>query len=239
MNLYFLVEGRRSEMNVYPRWLGHLLPHISRVPFPDAVSRNTYFLVSGLGFPRLLDVQLPHAIADVNQVGRFDYLILCLDADEFTLEERMAEVAQHVAGRGPKLIPSTTLKVVIQNRCIETWFLGNVTVFKRNPQSRILRDYIDFFDVSDQDPEAMGIYTGFDTHADFHHAYLREMFAERNIRYSKNNPGPVQEEPYLRQLIHRVENRPNHLLSLQEFLAFCRKVDELSRPRPDETTSKE
>ena len=37
MNLYFLVEGRRTERWVYPAWLGYLLPHFTRVDRFDAV----------------------------------------------------------------------------------------------------------------------------------------------------------------------------------------------------------
>ena len=31
MNLYFLVEGRRTESKVYPRWLSYLLPEYRQV----------------------------------------------------------------------------------------------------------------------------------------------------------------------------------------------------------------
>ncbi len=230
MNLYFLVEGRRSEMKVYPKWLSHLLPHFTRVSAPDAATRDSYFLVSGLGYPRLLDVQLPNSVADVNAVGRYEYLVLCLDSDEFTPDERLAEVMRHVAALQQQLSAGTTLKVIVQNRCIETWFLGNDAVFKRNPQSADLRKFIDHYDVSENDPEAMPVCAGFDTHAEFHHAYLKEMLSERNLRYSKTTPGPVAERPYLEQLQRRVENRPGDLASFQGFLAFCRNVDELTRP---------
>jgi hypothetical protein len=187
-------------------------------------------MVSGLGYPRLLDIQLPNSVADVNGIGRFDYLVVCLDAEELTPDVRIAEVKQHVAALQVKLTAATTLKIIVQNRCIETWFLGNTAVFKRNPQSAALRQFIEHYDVSENDPEAMGVYPGFDTHADFHRKYLQEMLRERNLRYSKMAPGPVAEQPYLEQLQQRVESKPADLLTFQGFLAFCRNVDQLTRP---------
>lgn len=97
MNLYFLVEGRRTEMRLYPRWLSRLLPHFTRVDYPDMVTKNNYFLISGDGYPRLLDVALQNAVRDVNAAQNYDYLILCLDADEATVAERTAEVESHRA----------------------------------------------------------------------------------------------------------------------------------------------
>lgn len=34
MNIYFLVEGRRTERKVYPRWLSVLLPQLAEIRFP-------------------------------------------------------------------------------------------------------------------------------------------------------------------------------------------------------------
>lgn len=62
MNLYFLVEGRRTEAKVYPKWLSHLLPHFSRVERFNEVDDKNYFLISGEGNPSILDVHLPNAI---------------------------------------------------------------------------------------------------------------------------------------------------------------------------------
>jgi hypothetical protein len=47
MNLYFLVEGKRTEKKVYPAWLAHLLPELQRVQNYDQVNQNNYYLFSG------------------------------------------------------------------------------------------------------------------------------------------------------------------------------------------------
>lgn len=37
MNIYFLVEGKRTERKVYPAWLAYLLPELQRVQSYDEV----------------------------------------------------------------------------------------------------------------------------------------------------------------------------------------------------------
>src|SRR5687767_8744018 len=97
MNLYFLVEGRRTEMRVYPEWLSYLLPHYTRVFAPDAVVNNSYFLVSGEGYTRLLDVTLQNSINDINASGRYTYFIICVDADDMAVGDRHLEVERSLA----------------------------------------------------------------------------------------------------------------------------------------------
>lgn len=111
--------------------------------------------------------------------------------------------------------------VVVQNRSIETWFLGNRRILARGPQSSKLAQYIQFYDVSVDDPEQMGTFKGFSTHAQFHSAYLREVFREKRISYTKQRPGHVADESYLQQLLKRVSDEPQHLQSFQSFISFC------------------
>lgn len=54
MNLYFLVEGV-TERKLYPKWINYLLPSLTRVFSPDEAEQNNYYLISGGGFPSLLD----------------------------------------------------------------------------------------------------------------------------------------------------------------------------------------
>ncbi len=81
MNLYFLVEGKRTERKVYPKWLSYLLPQFTQVDtFDDVVDKN-YFLISGEGYPALLDRHLPNAVRDFNRVPSYSHLVVCLDAE--------------------------------------------------------------------------------------------------------------------------------------------------------------
>lgn len=46
MNLYFLVEGKRTERKVYPAWLAYLLPELKQVKNYDEVEKTiTIYLV--------------------------------------------------------------------------------------------------------------------------------------------------------------------------------------------------
>jgi hypothetical protein len=229
MNLYFLVEGRRTEVKVYPAWLRHLLPHYTKVDDPGAVGPSRcYYLVSGEGYPRLLDVMLERSIEDINAAARYAYFVICLDAEEETVDARREEVEARLRAAPRRLDPAVTARVIVQNRSIETWCLGNRTIFSRNPTSRKLREFAAFYDVSRLDPEGMGYPADYDNHATFHHHYLREMFAERRLAYSKRNPGHVLDKPYLDELILRTTDEPTHLATLQTFVGLCGTIHQLT-----------
>ncbi len=189
MNLYFLVEGK-TESKLYPKWLKHLIPELSRIYAPGDADKNNDFLISGGGFPHLLYRRLPDSIDDVNGSANYDYLVLCLDADEQSVTERLEEVNQFVHNEGLTL-NNCELKIIVQNRCIETWLLGNRIVYPRQPVTPEFIEYAKFYNVSINDPELMGIAPNFDTHAQFHLDYLKAMLLERNIRYTKNHPREV------------------------------------------------
>lgn len=223
MNLYFLVEGRRTEKKVYPQWLGHLIPELTRVARYDQVDKNNYFIFSGQGYPSLLHNHLKNAIKDIHASGRYSHLVLCLDADEFSIDARKAEVSAFLRDNNISL-RGAELRIIVQNRCFETWFLGNRKIIPRTPQSPRMREFLYFYDVRKFDPETMGCLPGFDNHAQFHVTYLQEVFAERDLAYSKISPGPVATQQYLSELVMRTQTSPSHLLSFQEFLQFCEMI---------------
>ncbi len=80
-----------------------------------------------------------------------------------------------------KLGCSPKLLIIMQNRCIETWFLGNRKIYSRQPQSSPLLDYSCHYNISINCPELMANYPTFNTHAQFHEAYLRELFRAKNV----------------------------------------------------------
>lgn len=222
MNIYFIVEGRRTERKVYPAWLNHLLPELNKVDLAYEANDNNYYLFSGNGFPSLLHNHLKSSIDEVNELANYKYLVLILDVDETTTESRIEEVNKFTK-ENDLALQNTELIIIPQNRCIETWFLGNKTIFKNNPQSSTLTKYVKFYNVKDNDPEGMGVFQGFNTHSQFHTEYCNEFLRERNIRYSKNRPNGVVELDYLNCLIERVE-KTSHLESFKNFLKFCEKI---------------
>jgi len=222
MNIYFLVEGRRTEKKVYPKWLAHLLPNLIEVTDPFGINSDSYYVFNGNGFPSLLDNHLTNSVSDVNEIAKFDYLVICLDSDDETIEHRRNEVLNFIKKNKLKL-NNCEFVIIVQNKCIETWFLGNRKVYSKQPQSAKLRKYNKFFNVQEDNPELMKKLEDFGTSAQFHEAYLTEMLLEKNIRYTKRNPNGVVEEHYLKELISR-QKETNDLLSFKDFLDFCATV---------------
>ncbi len=223
MNIYFLVEGKRTEKKVYPKWLSHLIPELSEIRDPFTIDHHQFYVFNGNGFPSILNNHLRNSVEDVNTIGKFDYLVMCIDAEEFDVQERTDEVFKFIEKENIQLNDDTKFVLIIQNRCIETWCLGNRKVFKRNAESEQLRAYIDFFDISTNDPEMMGKTDNFETHAQFHAAYLREMLLERNIYYTKKHPRGVTEKSYLEELIKRT-TKTDQIQTFRAFLEFCKQV---------------
>jgi hypothetical protein len=224
MNIYFLVEGKQTERRVYPKWLSHLVPQLTGVNSFDRVIRNHYYLFSGNGYPSLLN-HLENAVADVNQHGKFDYLVLCLDVDDSTPNDREQLICKRLE---TKLNSTTQFVVICQNKCFETWFLGNRRIFKRNPSNPQLSKYIEHYNVRENDPEQMAKPDGFNrTTSIFHSHYFQLICRERgNCRYSKEHPGLVAEKPFLDELIARYNDTTphHHIASFGRFFLFCEEV---------------
>lgn len=221
MNLYFLVEGK-LEAKLYPKWLSYLLPELERVKQFDAVQSRNYYLFNAGGYPHILDEDLPNAIREVNESGRYDYLILCFDADEDTVDARRQAVHEAIHEQGIAL-QQVELEIVVQNRCIETWFLGNRTFYKRDPQNADLRAYTRFYNVADDDPELMPKHEDFFEVQQFHKAYFKCLCQARKTHHSERFPGPVQETYYLDELRKRIDETC-HLNSFRYFYQLCQRI---------------
>ncbi len=227
MNVYLLVEGRRTERRLYPAWLKLLLPAFRQVDRFDAATDQCFFVFSGEGYPCLLQTHLPNAIRDCNKAGRYKCLIVCMDAEEEAVEHRRREVELAYSSCSEKLYDGE-LVAVIQTRCIETWLLGNRRMISAAPNTTSLDDCLRYFDVRTSDPELMGRRRR-RTHAQFHGEYLQTAFKDKGMTYSKRDPGHAKEETYLQQLISRINDQPEHLRTFQFFLDQCQRISALSK----------
>jgi hypothetical protein len=223
MNIYFLVEGKRTERKVYPAWLAYLLPELQRVQSYDEVNKNNYYLFSGEGYPSIIYDHIPNAIEDIRSIGKYNYFVVCLDAEESSVNDIREEVDSFLQSEKIEM-GNTQMILIVQNRCIETWFLGNKKIYSRNPQNQPLLNYTRYYNVETDCPEKMGKYQNFNTHAQFHEAYLKALFEEKRISYSKRNPGAVLQEYYLQELRKRTETQSEHLPSFQYFIEFCKMI---------------
>ena len=120
MNVYFLVEGK-TERKVYPNWLKYLAPQLKRVDFPSDVLEDSYYLISGGGFPSILDNHLVDSAADVNASGKFDYFVLALDTDEVSATEKMEEVEEFITNHK---VVFNNCEVVILPQRLSAWRHG-------------------------------------------------------------------------------------------------------------------
>lgn len=174
MNIYLLVEGQSTEADVYPAWMAHLLPELERVDNYDEVEQNNYYLFSSYGIPHV-EKDIVNAAEDINSLGKYDYFVICTDADAATVSQRETKILGLLKDSDISLINKTSLKIIVQNRCMETWFLGNRKVYTRYPQNNPgFIEYSTFYDVSENDPELMlkpGNFEG--SISKFHFQYLR------------------------------------------------------------------
>ncbi|MEE4359232.1 MAG: hypothetical protein V2I97_22370 [Desulfococcaceae bacterium] len=225
MNLYFLVEGK-TERKLYPKWIEYLIPSLKRIDAPNDADKNCYYLISGGGYPGLLDNHLLNSTQDINNVGTYDYFIIVLDSDEVTINEKVEEVENRINEENIT-IGNCQLKIIVQNRCIETWLLGNRNVFPRRPTTPELIEYIKFYNVFTKDPEYMLRPAQFqETIAIFHSEYLRLMLAEKNIRYTKKYPKDTIKPYYIDGLKNRLIQTSDHLFTLKNFFDFCENINQ-------------
>jgi len=239
MNIYFLVEGL-SESEFYPKFVEHYFGDLlTKVDFPiDAISNN-YYLIGDGGYPFIYtgpkytvdsSASLKNAILDINSNPVYDYLIICLDADELTVRERVEEFEKYIqkySTEGVVLNNYCEYKLIVQNRCIETWFLGNKKIYKRNPNTEPLMSYARYFNVSTNDPELMDNYSDEFSPQDFHHQYLRVLIREKMRKpYRKETPLKVVDTIYMNELHKRVLARNNHLKSLYNLIDLFKYVKE-------------
>lgn len=217
MNLYILVEGKQTERILYPIWLQFIAPHMTRVQSLSSINENNYFLISGEGYPRMLDVKLNDSLKDIEQQGNFDLFWVVLDSDGESVPVRRQYVLSRIAQSGID-IGSCQVEVIIQDPCIETWGLGNSSMISVNHLYGELSDFYRHYDVKNNDPELMRKQRGFlGSEASFHERYLKSMLILKGIKYTKKNPQGMKDLYYFNALIERSLNQNNHLRSFAHF----------------------
>lgn len=226
MNFYMLVEGKLTEKLVYPKLLKHYKPEYERVFHLPDIKNNNYYIQSGFGVPNFYDKILP-SIEDINEhnlkcTQKIDCFVACLDADflgsvEDTndrLERELLKAAQQGASLGIKDV------FIIQNKCIETWFLGNSLAFPMENYTDKFKPYARHYNVSTNDPEYMdsadsrsiGNYTK---------DYLRSMLNESEKSYSVSNVSAVTQPEYIKEMDKRCKVT-GHINSFNSFLQFLK-----------------
>jgi hypothetical protein len=227
MNIYFLVEGSRTEVTIYPQWLNHLRPELKRIDNPFVLNSDlsldkTFYIFSGGGYPSLLN-HLLNAVNDINRIPRIDHFVICLDSEDRTVEETRGTILEYMKSNDIALT-SAKLSIIVQNCCIETWLLGNRKVFSRHATNPELLKCIEFYNTKDHDPELMTSISADYNRAQFHAYYLKQMLLEKKITYTKKKPDEACKRYYLDELISR-NNQTNHIASFGDFISFCSSLE--------------
>ena len=226
MNFYIIVEGDKTEMSIYPAWISLLAPDYTRIENAWDVNKNNYYIFSGGGIPSIY-THVKNAVLDINSINseresRYDYLLVCLDTEKESRDYILKQIDDELQSSGV-VLRNAELLVFEHKVCMETWFLGNLVVFKDNPQNPDYLEYIKYYNVGALNPEEMGNIdeNRFATTAKFHLRYLKRMMEERNMTYSKNNTLEVQQNAYLQQLIKRYKDT-GHIATFGSWYEFVK-----------------
>ncbi|MBF0164103.1 MAG: hypothetical protein HQM01_06260 [Magnetococcales bacterium] len=216
MKFYFVVEGRQTEKKVYAAWTQLVFPDLvqQRSSLPE-IQEDQFFIFSSGGYPFSGNL-LTHVVNDLKRTP-VDHLFVCVDAEDEAVATRRARIEQELAG----LKCPCPYHVIIANRCMESWFLGNRKMMTHRPEGHsTLHTFWEHYDVRTRDPEDMPhpgetVFQG--TTAEYHQKYLKEMFRAKGLRYSKEFPGETQDEHYFDALVER-RRETNHLASFGQLI---------------------
>lgn len=221
MNFYMLVEGKSTEMKVYPRLIEKSHPEYVLVNDLEDISQNSYFMFSGHGMPALYDAIRP-ALEDIrefneNHIEKITQFVICLDTDYYgNEEETYYRIMQEIQKNS---IDDVDVSIILQTMCIETWFLGNQDAFpeKYGPD---FGKYAEYYNVSVDDPEKMSKPEESPSIGSYSKSYLKKMMNESGKTYSVSRVKDVTTPAYIGGMEKRLHDT-GHIQSyryLQEFL---------------------
>lgn len=214
MNIHIVVEGEVGETRVYRNWVPFVNPQLSFVPHISKISHNNFSIISGGGYPYYFTA-LGDALADCENYGNIDRLVLAVDSEDQSYKDKYDEVVKEIA----KQHCTMPVKIVIQHFCLESWALGNAQAIRPHPQCPILRKYLQFFNVRTHDPELLQAYQPDQTRAQFAEIYLRRALNDKfkQLTYTKHNPQVLLNRKYFDRVKHRFDS-VQHIRSFNDFL---------------------
>ncbi|MBA3062838.1 MAG: hypothetical protein FP833_07835, partial [Atribacteria sp.] len=184
MNYFIVVEGKKVEPHVYNKWISYLNPKLHPINHISEFKEDNYLIFPGYGYPFYFEV-ISNAIQDVLHNPIIDYLIIGIDSEEMTYEEKYQEIHDFISDYVDKI----NIIIIVQHFCIETWALGNRLIIKRNLENTLLKRYMRYFNVVSNDPELLPPLEQEQLNrSQFAEKYLRKALNDRyrNLTYSKN-----------------------------------------------------
>jgi hypothetical protein len=216
VNIHIVVEGDVGEKKLYQCWVPFVNPALSYVSHISDIVNNNFSIISGGGYPQYLSAIVDNAIADVNTVDNIDRLVIAVDSEDMSYEEKYNEIQQLVSRSSCHAV----VKIVIQHFCLETWALGNEVIIRQHPQCDKLRQYMRLYNVRIKDPELLPPHSQEQLNrAQFAEKYLRRALNDKykRLSYSKGNPQVLLHSMYFERVKHRCKSS-NHIQSFRNFL---------------------
>lgn len=231
MNLYILVEGKQTERRLYPSWIKTIVPALSKVDSLSQLKGDGFYLISGEGYPRMIDVTLINALKDINENRSITNFWVVMDSEGDDVGHKKQYVMDKINDSGVD-ISHCKVDIIIQDPCIETWGLGNKIIISKNKVTESFSPYYCHYNVQEKDPELMKVPDRYDgSIAKYHESYLKNMLQLRNATYTKKNPAALMEPTYLEQLISRASDGSNHLNSFLQFYELATEIREKVTPK--------
>lgn len=224
MNFYMLVEGKSTEMKVYPQLISFYHPEYKRVAMLDDITENSYYMFSGQGIPSMYD-KIEPSIQDIMEFNKkhtqqIERLVICLDTDFYGNEiDTNFRITQELMKHGGLNIDFT---IIMQTMCLESWFLGNKDAYPTK-FSQEFKPYHDYYNVSILDPEKMVAPEGSGSIGGYSKQYLKKMLNESGKTYSVSQVKHVTTKEYISKMDER-QSLTGHINFYHYFKDF---LDEL------------
>lgn len=231
MNLAFLVEGR-TELKLYPRWVNHL----SSTPltecttgYHDVVANQfTIFNVEGIG---KMSREIPAVINAIISNPVFDYFVIVVDADDNNTTNSITLIQDIINDPAtPRLPNNCQVKIIVQQACIETWFIGHTDYFRTAKAcgDRGISSLMSEYDAENNNPELMPNIRSSTVHSigAYHGAFLKQMLRGVNRRwiYGKSTAHNLIDIPYFQRLEQRLTETPTHLQTFSDMVSFLKSL---------------
>ena len=231
MNLAFLVEGT-TELKLYPKWIEYL----STTPLTECVSgyravidnQFTIFNVEGIG---KMKKQVPVAINNIIANPVFDYFVIVIDADDNNTANSITLIQDIINDpTTPRLPTNCQVKIIVQQVCIETWFIGHTDHFRtaQTCRDRGIQLFMAEYDAENNDPELIPNNRLLTVHSigAYHGAFLKQILrgANRSWIYGKSTAHNLIDIPYFQRLEQRLTETPTHLQTFSDMVSFLRSL---------------
>lgn len=124
--------------------------------YQDVIANQfTIFNVAGIG---KMSHEIPAAINAIIANPVFDYLVIVIDADANNIHTNLTLIQNIVAAPTTPTLPANcNIEIIVQQVCIETWFIGHADAYvaAKACRDRGILQLMTEYDAQNNDPEMM------------------------------------------------------------------------------------